>query len=134
MLFDAFQRIAERRQPLPAAPAGVLRVAGVDLPPPLKRFREGTDEAATAGPFLTTPVQIAFPPDRAELEIDGDVEPIVVKAEGGVLPLTWLVDGAPVDGDPHTRELAWTPSGRGFIKLSVIDASGRVDRVVVRVK
>ncbi len=134
MLFDAFQRIAERRQPLTVAPTGALRVAGADLPPPLKRFQESVDETLATGPFLTSPVQIAFPPDRAELEIDDAVEPIHIKAEGGALPLTWLVDGAPIGSDPHTRELAWIPKGRGFVKLSVIDAEGRVDRVVVRLK
>jgi penicillin-binding protein 1C len=28
----------------------------------------------------------------------------------------------------------WQPSGPGFVKLSVIDAKGRVDRVTVRMK
>jgi penicillin-binding protein 1C len=135
VLFDAFQRIAERREPLPKPPSGALRVAGADLPPPLKRFREGAEEAPQAGPFLIAPVQIAFPPDRAEIEVEGDSDPVIVKAEGGALPLTWLVDDAPVAGaGPASRELAWTPNGKGFVSLSVIDASGRTDRVIVRVR
>ena len=134
ILFDSFQRIDEKRQPLPKAPSGALKVQGAELPLPLKRFRESNDEIATAGPFLTLPVQIAFPPDRSEIEVESDGDPIVVKAEGGALPLTWLVDGAPVGSDAHKRELAWVPAGRGFVKLSVVDADGRVDRVVVRVK
>ncbi len=134
ILFDAFQRIDEKRQPLSAAPAGALKATGPELPPPLKRFREGNEDTDARGPFLTSPVQISFPPDRAEIEVESDGDSILVKAEGGVLPLTWLVDGAPVGSDGHKRELAWTPTGRGFVKLSVIDADGRVDRVVVRVK
>jgi penicillin-binding protein 1C len=59
---------------------------------------------------------------------------IVLKAEGGALPLTWLVDGAPIASEPHRREAFWQPSGRGFAKLTVIDANGRVDRVVVRLR
>ena len=81
---------------------------------------------------------IQFPPDRAELEAetaDGDSGPqIVLKAEGGTLPLTWLVDGQPIPSSPHARDAVLSPQGVGFVKLSVIDARGRVDRVTVRVK
>ena len=110
----------------------MLKVAGGDLPPPLKRFREVRDEA-TAGTFLEPAVQIAFPPDRAELEMEEGDKTIIVKAEGGALPLIWLVDGVPIDSDPAKRE-AELPAGSGFHKLSVIDAKGRADRVTIRLK
>jgi penicillin-binding protein 1C len=136
ILFDAFARITERRVALPPPPPGVVVASGADLPPPLKRFREAGDEpAALAGKFLEPNVAIAFPPDRAELDVEEqDGGPVVLKAEGGALPLTWLVDGAPIPSDPHRREVAWTPAGQGFVKFSVIDAKGRVDRVTVRLK
>lgn len=136
ILFDAFQRLGERRVPLPAPPPGAIVASGADLPPPLKRFHEGTDEpTAPPGGFLDPAVAIAFPPDRAELDVDtSDGDPVVLKAEGGALPLTWLVDGAPLGSDPHKREATWQPDGRGFVKVSVIDARGRVDRVTVRLK
>ena len=80
-------------------------------------------------------MQIAFPPDRAELDVeDGDTSGIMVKAEGGALPLTWLVDGVPIATDPARREVELPAVGRGFLKLSVIDANGRADRVTVRLK
>ena len=86
-------------------------------------------------PFLEPPVLISFPPDRAELERQGEeVDPVVFKAEGGALPLTWLVDGKPITSDPHRREVIWQPDAMGFVKLSVVDAKGRVDRVTVRLK
>jgi penicillin-binding protein 1C len=133
ILFDAFARLSRRRTPLAPAPAGVFLGAGNDLPPPLRRFRERSTES-TQSPEAT--LQIAFPPDRAELEFadDGDDNAIVIKAEGGVLPLTWLVDGALVASDPARRELQLTGLGPGFVKLSVIDAKGRSDGVMVRVK
>jgi penicillin-binding protein 1C len=132
ILFDAFARLAPRRAPLPAAPSGTLNVAAGDLPPPLKRFREARDEPA-AGLYLEPAVQIAFPPDRSELDID-DGAGIVVKAEGGALPLTWLVDGVPIDSDPTRREAELPAASRGFLKLSVIDAKGRADGVTIRLK
>lgn len=136
ILFDAFQRIAAKRTPLKAPPPGVFKMAGAELPPPLKRFRDGPDETAATGPFLDKPPLISFPPDRSELDLserEAD-EPVMLKAEGGALPLTWLVDGAPVVADGNARELAWTPPGKGFVKLQVIDANGRADRVTVRLR
>ena len=49
LLFDAFARLSPRRTPLPGAPSGVLRVTSADLPPPLKRFREGAVDESAAG-------------------------------------------------------------------------------------
>ena len=37
----------------------------------------------------------------------------MLKAEGGALPLTWLVDGAPIASEPHRREAYWQPAGSG---------------------
>jgi penicillin-binding protein 1C len=132
ILFDAFARLGEKRVALPPPPRGVVQATGTELPPPLKRFREGNLEVAD-GPFLEPRVLISFPPDRAEVETEQD-SPVLFKANGGVLPLTWLVDGAPITSDPRARQVVWQPSGPGFVKLSVIDAKGRVDRVTVRMK
>ena len=137
LLFDAFARLAQRRTPLAPAPGGAVMAAGTGLPPPLKRFREAKEETMTSanGAYLEPAVQIAFPPDRAEIDAeDGDGAGVVVKAEGGVLPLTWLVDGVPILSDPVRREAELPAAMRGFHKLSVIDARGRADRVSIRVK
>jgi penicillin-binding protein 1C len=136
LLFDAFARVARWRTPLVPPPSGVIMVSGTDLPPPLKRFREPKEEEiAPNGTYLEPAVQIAFPPDRSEIEADdGDGTGVVVKAEGGVLPLTWLVDGVPIPSDPMRREAELPAAIAGFHKLAVIDAQGRADRVTVRVK
>lgn len=136
ILFDAFTRISERRAPFRPAPNGVIKTAGADLPPPLKRFRDPGDELVeSGGAFKDQPVLISFPPDRSELDVEERLdEPLIVKAEGGALPLTWLIDGTPVASDPLRRELTWSPDSRGFVKFSVIDAKGRVDRVTVRLR
>lgn len=134
ILFDAFERLTERRTPLPSPPQNALRVTNAELPAPLKRWRDPGDEPI-AGRFREPPVLISFPPDQSEIEsADLDGDPLVLKADGGALPLTWLVDGAPLPSDAHTREAAWKPSGAGFAKLTVIDANGRTDRVSVRLR
>ena len=76
---------------------------------------------------------ISFPPDRSEVETE-DGDPLLLKASGGVLPLTWLVNGAPITSDPRTRQVIWEPEGSGFVNFSVVDAKGQVDRVMVRLK
>ena len=135
LLFDAFARLSTKRAPLASAPTGALQVSVQDLPPPLKRFREVGDGGNAETAYLEPAVQIAFPPDRSELEMEeGEGASIVVKAEGGALPLTWLVDGVPVETDPMRRDAALPAGTRGFYRLSVIDARGRADRVTVRVK
>ena len=133
LLFDAFARLAPRRAPLPSAPSGTLNVGGGELPPPLKRFREAREETA-AGATLEPAVQIAFPPDRSELDVEDGDAATIVKAEGGALPLIWLVDGVPIASDPTRREAELPTTSRGFLKLSVIDANGHADRVTIRLK
>ncbi|MFN3868559.1 MAG: penicillin-binding protein 1C [Hyphomicrobiaceae bacterium] len=141
LLFDAFARISETPARLPPAPAGVLNVSGADLPPPLKRFAEHDTVAAEdqSSAVRAPAVSIAFPPDRAEVEIEQAAanaapEPLLLKAEGGTLPLTWLADGQPIGIAAHRRDFVWQPGSPGFYKLSVIDAKGRVDRVTVRLR
>ncbi len=135
ILFDAFARVTDRPAPLAGPPPGAQRLSTPALPPPLRRFKEAGEEAVADGPYLDPHVQIAFPPDRADLEAEeADANRILLKAEGGVLPLTWLVDGAPIATDPTRREAVWEPQGRGFARISVIDARGRSHGVDVRVK
>ena len=133
ILFDAFQRVGQSRAPLASAPPGALCVAGADLPPPLKRFNEPGEDRQASG-HLEPPVLISFPPDRSELEVDAADDVVQLKAEGGVLPLTWMVDGAPIASEGHRRDVTWQPDGRGFVRLTVTDAKGRVDRVTVRLR
>ena len=140
LLFDAFARLSERRTALKPPPRGVLRVKGSNLPPPLQRFDRGF-QRLSKGPFINNALRIAFPPDRVDLELERETDslsgkemalPVMFKAEGGALPLTWLADGKPLSSPAHRRDVAFTPSGKGFVKISVIDAKGHVDRVTVR--
>jgi penicillin-binding protein 1C len=133
LLFDAFGRLGEQRVALAAPPRGVLFAKGGELPPPLRRFRAPGEAEAASGPFATRALSIAFPPDRAEIEAEpGD--PLVLKAEGGTLPLTWIVDDRVLASEARARETAWRPPGPGFAKVTVIDAEGRVDRATVRLR
>ena len=136
VLFDAFARLG-RDIELISAPKGVLRAAtSADLPPPLRHLRKDAPKimAATAIPTL----KIAYPPDGARVDLGlaqgvGDAL-LALKALGGATPLTWFVNGAPI-GDPDARrESVWRPDGAGFARVSVIDAKGATDSVLVRLQ
>jgi penicillin-binding protein 1C len=123
ILFDAFSRSGQW-VPLPRPPEGVLFAHSSRLPPPLRYF--GRDLAAANKP------RIMFPPDGARLERTGE-DPLALKITGGQRPLTVMVNGAPL---PPTRErtVFVRPDGAGFVRLTVMDARGATDSVVVRLQ
>jgi penicillin-binding protein 1C len=57
-----------------------------------------------------------------------------VKVAGGVLPLTMLVNGISVGDIDSRRQRLIDPPGPGFSRLTVIDATGAADTVVIRVQ
>lgn len=136
LLFETFQRISPKRAPFNSSPSAILKLSTAQLPPPLQHFDKRMENRGKfqAGKNV---VRIEFPMDKSELELltdeNGEKLPIALKAEGGQLPLTWLIDGKPILSKQHKRETFWSPAGKGFVKLTVIDAKGRVDRIQVRV-
>jgi penicillin-binding protein 1C len=135
ILFDAFSRGGRLPAALPGAPRGVLTASTGRLPPPLQRFRSG----GLAGEGAGAQVRIMFPPHGARLELaqggDGRPEPIALKLTGGVGPMTVLVNGMPVDAPAGRRDTVFfEPEGPGFVRLTVIDATGGTDSVLVRLQ
>jgi penicillin-binding protein 1C len=131
ILFDAFARIGATVSPLPRPPAGVLVTSNARLPPPLRRFQPGRLAGETARP----PLRILFPPDGARLDLsttDGKPDPVALKVAGAVAPLTVLVNGVPVAGEER-GSLFFNPDGPGFSRVTVMDAAGATDSIVVRV-
>jgi len=57
---------------------------------------------------------------------------IPLKLRNGVLPMTVLVNGAPVLTGLRERSVMLRVSGPGFSKISVIDAKGRGAQVDIR--
>jgi penicillin-binding protein 1C len=140
LLFDAFARLG-RDIELIRAPKGVLRVAAsADLPPPLRHLRR--DEPRAIAAIGAAPLKIAFPPDGARIDLGigegARDETLALKALGGALPLTWFVNGEPVSepiGELDLgRQSAWRPDGAGFARVSVTDAKGASDSVLVRLE
>src|SRR5580704_10684257 len=134
VLFDAFARTGKLPAPLPKSPAGVLVAATGKLPPPLQHFRPAgfVSDTGEAQP------RIMFPPNGARLELANDdagrPDPIPVKVTGGAAPLTVLVNGLPLADGSARRTLFFQPDGPGFVRLTVMDARGVSDSVMVRLQ
>ena len=126
---------ANRLQPLPPAPKGVLIATTAKLPPPLRRFapREAAGEA------MAPKVQIVFPPNGASLELSGADRRrrptrSPSRSPAARRPSTCCCNGMPLAGKKSARTLFFEPDGPGFVRLTVTDATGAADSVVVRLQ
>ncbi|WP_238189971.1 penicillin-binding protein 1C [Methylobacterium frigidaeris] len=127
LLFDAVARLGGDPEPVPR-PRDALVATTSALPPPLRHLRRD------AGP--TDRLRIAYPPDGARIDLgaaEGLPAGLALKALGGTLPLIWLVGGLPVT-ESDRRQAEWQPDGAGFVRISVLDATGASDSVMVRIE
>jgi len=130
ILFDAFARMPGLPAALPKAPHGVIFATNNRLPRTLQHFRPGV----LAGDTSDTVPHITFPPNGARLELGAGGSEVALKIAGGVQPLTLLVNGVPRPTETSRRTLFFTPDGPGFARLTVMDARGVADSVVVRLE
>ncbi len=139
VLFELFSALGPHRAPFAAAPPNIIGSRKTaDLPPPLRIFREQKRDAPGGG-SPEQALHIAFPPPNSNVELatvegQADMLPVALKAEGGTLPLTWLVDGVPLASSPHRREAFLKPVGPGFVQITVVDAEGHSDHTQVRLR
>jgi penicillin-binding protein 1C len=135
ILFDAFARTGRIPAALPKPPKSVLVASNAKLPLPLRRFRPlgelvrtGSDQAP----------HIQFPLNGSRIDVDrsnnGQFAAMPVKVAGGVLPLTVLVNGISAGDIDSRRQRLIDPPGPGFARLTVIDATGAADTVLIRVQ
>ena len=126
LLFEVFQRIAPQTVALALPPPEVLLVENAALPQPLKRFRpRNALFASVNAPKLT------FPPDGATLLLNDD--PLILRLRDGLPPFAVLIDGHPVATGARRREITLPALRAGFTTINVIDATGRSDRVGIKI-
>jgi penicillin-binding protein 1C len=135
ILFDAFARTGKLPLPLPKPPRGTLVASNAKLPLPLRRYRGVGELVRTDGEQA---LHIQFPLNGSRIDTAGaDGAPFAalpVKVAGGVLPMTMLVNGVSVGEIDGRRQRLIDPPGPGFARLTVIDAKGAADTVVVRIQ
>ena len=135
ILFDAFARTGKLPAALPKPPKGALLASNAKLPLPLRRFRPVGELVRTGGEQAP---HIQFPLNGSRIDVDrsggAELAAMPVKIAGGVLPLTMLVNGVAVGEIDSRRQRLVDPPGPGFARLTVIDAMGAADTVVIRIQ
>ena len=135
ILFDAFARTGKIPAPLPKAPKGALVASNAKLPPPLRRFRPMGELVRSSSDLAP---RIQFPLNGSRIDVDrsadGQNAAMPVKIAGGVLPMTILLNGVSAGEIDSRRQRLVEPPGPGFARLTVIDATGAADTVVIRIQ
>jgi penicillin-binding protein 1C len=135
ILFDAFARTGKLPAALPRPPKGTLIASNAKLPLPLRRYRPIGELVRTDGERAP---HIQFPLNGSRIEASGgdgtSSLAMPVKVAGGVLPITLLVNGVSVGELDNRRQRLIDSPGPGFARLTVIDAKGAADTVVVRIQ
>jgi penicillin-binding protein 1C len=135
ILFDAFARTGKLPLPLPKPPKGALMASNAKLPLPLRRFRPIGELVRIGGEQAP---HIQFPLNGSRIDVasssGGEPSAMPVKVAGGVLPMTILVNGVSVGKIDGRRQRLVDPPGAGFARLTVIDAAGAADTVVIRIQ
>jgi penicillin-binding protein 1C len=135
ILFDAFARTGKLPAALPKPPKGALVASNAKLPLPLRRFRPVGELVRTGGEQAP---HIQFPLNGSRIDVAGSggaqFSAMPVKVAGGVLPMTMLVNGVSVGEIDGRRQRLVDPPGPGFARLTVIDATGAADTVVIRIQ
>lgn len=116
---------------LPPPPPGTLVAGNAQLPPGLRRLAPKPRADRLVMPASgARDLRLSFPADGAAVELarrrDGALDTLALVAEGGAMPLTFLVNGTPLAGvNPMRRQAEWQPDGTGAADITVIDAAGQ---------
>ena len=73
------------------------------------------------------PPSISFPPNGTLVPLPAATakdRTIVLKADGGRAPLTWLVNGQLLGNFDRFQPVLYTPDGEGMARVTVVDAQG----------
>jgi penicillin-binding protein 1C len=128
ILFEAFDLLPVGPSALASkAPQNVIMADTLNLPANLQKFRP-RGGAMAHGAARKAAIKVAFPVDGALLELapaDRALPSLILQAEGGALPLRWLVNGQPISSLPYRRQAEWAPDGRGAVRVTVVDRNGQ---------
>ena len=132
LLFAAFGMLpppgpdALRRAP---PPPGTLIATQTELPPGLQRLRSRRTDPTAIETVMAGGPRLASPVDGATIELrraaDGRLPTVALRAEGGTMPLVFLVNGRPIATAAFRRQAEWQPDGLGDASVTVLDAKGR---------
>jgi penicillin-binding protein 1C len=136
ILLKTFGLLPPDKRADPPVPAGALMVSTDQLPQGLRVFTREPGASPQRGTSVPPPT-IAFPPNGATVplpEAGAKDKTIMLRADGGEAPLTWLVNGKPLGSYDRFVPALFQPKGEGFARITVVDSQGRSDSAEVRFK
>lgn len=122
-IFDLLPSSTELSAPIP--PKEVI-LSGSPLPASLRYFSFQPKQQPAN---LPAKLSVSFPITRTRVVLGKQgsrFKDLPLVAKGGRRPLRWLVNGVPVPSSRLRRQTVWKPDGEGFVRITVIDASGQV--------
>lgn len=128
VLFDMFAVLPDT--PLPPAPPDALTLTHGALPLALRRFAP-PGQVTAPDTAIVDSLRLIYPPDGAEI-VAPDLR-LPLKLRGGDGPYTVLVNGLPVGAGPQQTPPDIILSGRGFARVTVIDARGASASAQIRI-
>lgn len=137
ILLKVFGLLPADKQPDPQPPTGAILAESTDALPPSLRVFVRTTEQQVARQTVIPPPSIAYPPNGTVVPLPGPKDKdktIMLKADGGRAPLTWLVNGMLIGSFDRFQPALYLPQGEGNARITVVDSEGRSDTATVRFK
>jgi penicillin-binding protein 1C len=137
ILLKVFGLLPADKREAPLPPTGAILTEATDqLPPSLRVFTRAA-ETQIVRQVPVAPPSISFPPNGTVVPLptaSAKDKTIMLKAEGGRAPLTWLVNGMLIGSFDRFQPALYLPQGEGNARITVVDAEGRSDSSEVRFK
>jgi penicillin-binding protein 1C len=137
LLLKTFELLPADRHAADPPPAGAILTNQNDQLPPSMRIFRRESQPAPPRETMVPPPTIAFPPNGTIVPLPPDMakdKTVVLRADGGKEPLTWLVNGQLIGNFTRFQPVLYTPDGEGLARITVVDAQGRSDTAQVRFK
>jgi len=138
ILLKVFGLLPPDKRPEPNVPAGAILTESTEqLPPSLRLFTREEQPQQVAQATTVPPPSISFPPTGTVVPLpaaNAKDKTIMLKADGGRAPLTWLVNGMLLGSFDRFQPALYLPQGEGLARITVVDAEGRSDSSEVRFK
>jgi len=129
LLFRLFDDLPPKGRRRPVRPDHALPLDAA-LSPGLRFLGEGLSHANLA--MSGVPPRIVYPLDETILALPPEGRALMLEAEGGRRPLTWIVNGKPLARADTRRRVGWTPDGIGFNEIVLVDVLGRRSHAHIR--
>ena len=137
ILLKVFGLLPADKRGAPEPPTGTILAESTDQLPPSLRVFSREQEPQTAQQTVVPPPVISFPPNGTVVPLppaSAKDKTIMLNADGGRAPLTWLVNGALLGSFDRFQPAFYLPKGEGLARITVVDSEGRSDSSQVRFK